>query len=190
MNGLTTKVSLYDLLSMIIPGYLFLYLLKRAFFSEYSQTCDESTYLIVVFSCSYIIGLAIHYIAKLIFKSLRNNKCIITRTREKFYNLNNVSIESKKDILSEYMDSYYIASKYNWSSIPVLEAQYSFLRSMILVELAYLLLGCKASLSICQMSIIALVLIITLILMIKILYDTSYRVWEDSFFCKRLNADE
>lgn len=190
MNGLAAKVSLYDLISMIIPGYLFLYLLKRAFFDECAQQCDELTYIIVVFSMSYIMGMVIHNITKFIFKFLRNNKCIIARTREKFNELHhNVSFESKEDILSEYMDSYYRTSKYNWSSIPVLEAQYSFLRSMSLVEFAYLMLGCKASLNICQMSIIALVLIITLILMGKILYDTSYRVWEDSYF-ERLMDNE
>ena len=187
MNGLTSKLSLFDIVAMFIPGYLFLYLLKRAFFTDFLHECDELTYVVVVFTMSYITGMAIHQISKLIFKFLRNNPCIISRSKNDFTKNNDIQKESKGDILEEYYTAYYRASVYVWSSIPVLESQYSFLRSMAVIEFAYMILGCKAGLTCCQMSIIAVMFIITIILIIKNLLDTSYRVWEDDYYLNKIN---
>ena len=187
MNGLASKLSLFDMVSMFIPGYLFLYLLKRAFFTDCLHECDELTYVVVVFTMSYITGMAIHQISKLIFKFLRNNPCIISHSKKTCNKNNDITQESKVVNLVEYYKAYYRVSTYTWSSIPVLEAQYSFLRSMAVIEFAYLILGCKARLTCCQMSIIAVVFIITIILIIKNLLDTSYRVLEDDYYLNKIN---
>ncbi|MDE5757930.1 MAG: hypothetical protein K2H85_04885 [Allobaculum sp.] len=144
------------------------------------------TYVVVVFAMSYIVGMAIHQVAKFLFSSLRNHKCIIKISWEKFRKANNLPFSPEEFKSDDYYEAYYTASTYSWSSVPVLESQYSFLRSMILVEIAYLISGCSIDLTACQISLIALVFIITIILAGKYLYLTSYRVWEDAYFMKKI----
>lgn len=183
MNGFVSKITLYDFLSMVIPGYLVVFLLKRIFSQECDCHCDEVTYFVVLFTVSYIVGMIIHQASKWIFKFLRNNKYIIERTYNKCLKRNKVKqIDDKDNIEIEYYNSYYTASQFLWSSIPVLESQFSFLRSMVIVEILYLILDCCINLCNCMISLISIVLILTVILMLKILRDISYRVWEDAHF--------
>lgn len=187
MNGFFSKTTLYDQLSMIIPGYLILYLFREIYFPECDKPCDELTYVVVIFTVSYIVGMMIHLLSKLIFRFLRNNKYIIAHNRTKYLKNNGITDQLTDNMLKEYYTSYYKASRFPWSSIPIIESQYSFLRSMVLVELLYLTLGCRAHLSNCAMSLIAILLIITILLMGKSINDISYRTWEDAHYTNLLS---
>lgn len=182
MNGLITRATLYDLLSMLIPGYLFLYLMKLIFIPSGFEKSDELTYYIAVFALSYIVGMAIHLFTKLIFRKLRNNPCIIKQTLNDFIKDHKLQIIMKDDVTTEYLAAYYKASKFSWSAIPTIEAQYSFLRSMVIIESLYLVFGNAADMNGLIFSIITIAFILTIILMWNALYNTSYRVWEDSYF--------
>lgn len=139
MNTLSTKTSLYDLLSMIVPGYLVLFLLHKAFFQQCIWRSDEMTFGIAAFAVSYIVGLALHWFSKLVFHPLRNCECLVSKAKDKV-NRDLVKNGNPKIETKDYYEAYYAASKYPWSSVLILEAQYSFLRSAVIVELLYLIL--------------------------------------------------
>lgn len=181
MNTLSTKSSLYDLLSMIIPGYLVIFLFHEAFFQHCKWIYDDVTFGITAFAVSYIVGLALHWFSKQVFRTLRNCKCLTSMARDKVNKV--LEREGKTKIETEdYYEAYYAASNYVWSSVPVLEAQYSFLRSAVIVEVLYLILGCKAFDCSCVISFLAILLVITVLIMIAILFETHKRVWEDYYY--------
>lgn len=186
MNTLSTKTSLYDLLSMIIPGYLLLFLLQKIFLQSCSWPYDEVTFGVFTFAASYIVGMALHWLSKCLFCKLRNCECLISKAKEKVNN--NLRNQNKSTIESEdYYTAYYIASSYAWSSVPILEAQYSFLRSAVIVELLYLILGCSAFSCPCFFSFVALLLVLTIGLMLYVLFETHIRIWEDYYYITQSN---
>ena len=180
MSTLSTKASLYDLLSMIIPGYLVLFLLHQSFFQQMAWHYDDVTFGVVTFAISYIVGILIHLVAKAVFSSLRNRECLVSKAKDY---VNKKLLQTKDVRMIEenvsYYEAYYIASRYAWSSVPILEAQYSFLRSALIVELLYLVFGCKVFSCPCILSFIAVLGVITIFLMLYLLYKTHIRIWED-----------
>ena len=193
MNTLSAKVILYDLLSMIIPGYLVLFLIIKAFLPDFTWCYDNVTFGVVAFAISSIVGLAIHWSAKLVFRSLRNCDCLVNKAKE---NVNKSHLRSDKPVTGDnvsYYDAYYFASRFAWSSVPVLEAQYSFLRSAIIVEVLYMLFGCKAFSCPYLLSVVAGLLIVTILLMLSVLRETHVRIWEDYAYIeqrRKSNGDD
>lgn len=189
MNGMFSRVTLFDLLSMIVPGYLLLFLFELIFIPDVKWQYDELTFGIVTFAVSYIVGIALHYLARFVFSCLRNNEWLISKTNNrvkadltKRENTKHASEQSAIMIMSDYYKAYYTVTKfYPASSLQILEAQYSFLRSMLIVGLFYILLGCKV-LCACILSGIAALILLSILLMIVILRKIHYVVWEDSHY--------
>lgn len=82
MTSLITKGSLYDMLSIIIPGYLVYFLLNVIFLSKlsvFNKTLvndDVFASVVIVFVISYIVGMVIHLFSKRVFGFLKFNECL------------------------------------------------------------------------------------------------------------------
>lgn len=189
MNGFLSKVALFDLLSMIVPGYLVLFLISRCFIDSPVWPYDELTFYVATFTVSYIIGMLIHYLARFIFNCLRNNECLIKSARKRFYRFQKNAKQkehetdlSHETLMEEYYAAYYrVSMNYCSSSLSVLEAQYSFLRSMVIVGILYLVFGCLGF-GVFILSGVAILAILSFVIMIVILRKIHYVVWEDSHY--------
>lgn len=189
MNGFLSKVTLFDLLSMIVPGYLVLFLISRCFIDIPVWPYDELTFYVATFTVSYIIGMLIHYLARFIFNCLRNNECLIKSARKRFYRFQKNAKQKEHEtdlkhetLMEEYYAAYYrVSMSYCSSSLSVLEAQYSFLRSMVIVGILYLVFGCLGF-GVFILSGVAILAILSFVIMIVILRKIHYVVWEDSHY--------
>lgn len=189
MNGFLSKLTLFDLLSMIVPGYLVLFLISRCFIDSPVWPYDELTFYVATFTVSYIIGMLIHYLARFIFYCLRNNECLIKSARRRFYRFQKNAKQkehetdlSHETLMEEYYAAYYrVSMNYCSSSLSVLEAQYSFLRSMVIVGMLYLVFGCLGF-GVFILSGVAILAILSFMIMIVILRKIHYVVWEDSHY--------
>lgn len=189
MNGFLSKVTLFDLLSMIVPGYLVLFLISRCFIDIPVWPYDELTFYVATFTVSYIIGMLIHYLARFIFNCLRNNECLIKSARKRFYRFQKNAKQKEHEtdlkhetLMEEYYAAYYrVSMNYCSSSLSVLEAQYSFLRSMVIVGILYLVFGCLGF-GVFILSGVAILAILSFVIMIVILRKIHYVVWEDSHY--------
>ncbi len=98
MTSLMTKSSLYDMLSMIIPGFITLFSFAKAV--EMDQYFNKNAGLsiahyICIFALSYLVGLIIHYFSKGLFDPcLRNNPKDIEIAKQRFKD----SKENKENI--------------------------------------------------------------------------------------------
>ncbi len=189
MNGFLSKVTLFDLLSMIVPGYLVLFLISRCFIDSPVWPYDELTFYVATFTVSYIIGMLIHYLARFIFNCLRNNECLIKSARKRFYRFQKNAKQKEHEtdlnheaLMEEYYAAYYrVSMNYCSSSLSVLEAQYSFLRSMVIVGILYLVFGCLGF-GVFILSGVAILAILSFVIMMVILRKIHYVVWEDSHY--------
>lgn len=174
---------------MIVPGYLLLFLFKLIFIPGLEWQYGELTFGIAIFTVSYIVGIALHYIARFIFSFLRNNELLIMKAKNRFNadltkreNIKQESEQSAIMIMSDYYKAYYTVSKsYPASSLQIMEAQYAFLRSMLIVGLLYILSGYKVFCA-CILSGIAALVLLSIPLMIFLLLKIHYVVWEDSYY--------
>lgn len=126
---------MYDMLACIIPGYLVLLWGKIMFFEDVNINISNISIAIVVFVFSYVIGL----LAKGIMEKITNP--ILRNEPEKIrkayiaskiiFNKRRLP-KNKNKLLKQYYIAYNKAIKGNPNtSVPILEAQIAFLRSLI-----------------------------------------------------------
>lgn len=130
MTGLMTKSSLYDMVSMVIPGYLFLLCAKMASGIKFGDDFGITTKAIVLFTASWVVGMLLHYVSKGIFDPvLRNLERDIKKAKVEAYK----RIKQEKNI-RDYNKAYYkLMPHYTDTVVPILEAHVSFIRSLLLV---------------------------------------------------------
>ena len=149
----TSKLSLYDILTQLISGFLILVL-----FIPESTSLKENMIFVIIFS--YLIGIIYHRflewfrsviaynckdqkgirIPKTIFT--RNANEAIKKAKEKIYGIEYDAI-NEEDIKEEYIRTYYsIMNKPCYTNINTLEAQEAFLRNITLILLAYIVVFC------------------------------------------------
>ncbi len=128
MNNILNKSTFYDMVSMIIPGFITIFFTSVMFDFKcifYNEKLWFPIY-VCVFTVSYLIGLLIHYYSKNKFDSItKNDPSKIQEAKNKLEEV------LKKPHLKEYYEAYY--KVINTTPIPILEAQVSFIRSMIVV---------------------------------------------------------
>lgn len=130
MTSLMTKSSLYDMMSMIIPGFLFIVCVEIASGIGFDRNFYDLTASIITFVLSYILGLIIHLVSKILFNPLLRND---------FDNIKQIENDVQKRIKEEselkiYYEKYYkLIGDYPKSVVPMLEAQVAFLRSMMVI---------------------------------------------------------
>lgn len=130
--NIVNKMSLYDLLTLIIPGSMVVAVLYVGAFPW-----------IKAFSFSWIVSLAIFgamYFIGLLLKnwSLQKDSSIFDKNIEeiqteysKFAEYTNHKMGRKKMTYDDYCaDYYYAVSHYSKTKVPILEAQIAFLRTM------------------------------------------------------------
>ncbi|MBR5253563.1 MAG: hypothetical protein IKV46_00805 [Bacteroidales bacterium] len=149
----TSKLSLYDILTQLISGFLIL-----ALFIPESTSLQENWIFVIIFS--YLIGIIYHrfleYIRRVIAciledkKGIRKLKTIfirnaneaIKKAKEKIYRTEYDAI-NEEEIKEEYIRTYYsIMNKPCYTNISTLEAQEAFLRNITLILLAYIVVFC------------------------------------------------
>ena len=156
----TSRLSLYDILTMLVSGFLILALFIP------DESLKENLIFVIIFS--YLIGIIYHRFLELIrnviscccktassiriFKTIftSNAKEAIKKAKEKIYETN-YDTSTDEDIKEEYIDTYYsIMNKPCYSNINMLETQEAFLRNITLILLAYIVaFNCNNDYSIC-----------------------------------------
>lgn len=158
MGSFIGKLNLYDFLACLIPGFLLLVMFTITIEPDLLHKSLDLKDYAIIFTASYIIGLLWKTFMENLWteKKLRNNpKNILIALNEAEiddYAKNKIniriselkSINNDKAIRCIYYEFYYQAvSKYKNTSIPSLESQLAFLRSMILIIVLYSIPSCR-----------------------------------------------
>lgn len=209
MNQFLGKLSLYDIIVMIIPGGTILLFFLDYYGVDllYNGSCGISS--LAVFGAvvaSYIIGMGNHVIAKKLWRTFRNNSLLLSYSLEKAKNeytkelnrlVENVNLEcckldlqSKSSLEDKYYEAYsYVMEKSKYGGISIIEGQVAFLQSMIIPMVLMLFLLSK-------FNYIPLVLGCVLLILISLylIFDRTLlihkQVWEYYEYTKRINKHE
>lgn len=220
MTSLLGKSTLYDMLACIIPGYLLLQLAKLLFAPNITLEIDNINNVSIaigVFTLSYLTGLLLKWLMENILNGfLRNTP---NRIRSAYKKSNCIFKEGtlpdkegglsdkegtlpdkegalpdkEEDLMKKYYIAYYKALKGNMnSSIPTLEAQIAFLRSILPVIFLYLATSYCWSVKIghgyCLFIFITIIILIGCIALIWHLQDKLHQlVWEDAYYAELID---
>lgn len=145
MTNLMSKSTLYDMLSMIIPGYISLlcfYIACKGKFGWRDIDYNSIPSIVIGFVLSYLVGILLHLLAKEIFNPvLRNNEKDIDEAQKKTKS-EILERQKKEPNVETYYRIYYKLLGTSNTSIIILESQISFIRSITLViPMAILAIG-------------------------------------------------
>lgn len=203
MTSLLGKSTLYDMLACIIPGYLLLQLAKLLFAPNITLNIDNVSIAIGVFTLSYLTGLLLKWLMENILNGfLRNtpnrirsaydkSNCIFKE--ETLPDKKEALPDKEEDLMQKYYIAYYKALKGNMnSSIPTLEAQIAFLRSILPVIFLYLATSycwlVKIGHGYCLFIFITIIILIGCIALIWHLQDKLHQlVWEDAYYAELID---
>lgn len=184
------------MLACIIPGYLLLLLANLLFAPNITLVKDNVSIAIGVFTLSYLTGLLLKWLMENILNGFLRNRPNRIRSA---YNKSNCIFEKKdlpdkeKDLMKKYYMAYYKALKGNTnSSIPTLEAQIAFLRSILPIIFLYLATSycwsAKIGHGYCVFIFITIIILIGCIALIWHLQDKLHQlVWEDAYYAELAN---
>lgn len=188
MDSITSKLSLYDILAMIVPGAVLCSMLTHLYANYMGQiTTNELiksySYWLDLTIASYLVGLFINILSEKIFKCCRNRLFDIEKARSKVDNQLNVN----------YSDAwYFVIQRSRGSSIPTLEAQVAFVRNMI-IPLVFMTLYvivclfCRSQCTSCCALLLCLSFDAILLFVMKNRQMKIYeKVFEDYKYLKRL----
>ena len=183
------KTGLYDLLSMVLPGYLILFLISKVFFADYKWEYDEITYAVSVFCVSYVFGIIVHYFSRMIFRHIGDRylkEYALRRFTKDFEVRHSIEYDQKDKLTTAwYYNNYYRLWKSNsLSFIQALEIQLTFLRSLVVVGLAYSLTGWLFIHNACCISLLVAFTIICLMLLFWIQMRIYYYYYEVASYIK------
>lgn len=220
MTSLLGKSTLYDMLACIIPGYLLLQLAKLLFAPNITLEIDNVNNVSIaigVFTLSYLTVLLLKWLMENILNGfLRNTP---NRIRSAYKKSNCIFKEGtlpdkegglsdkegtlpdkegalpdkEEDLMKKYYIAYYKALKGNMnSSIPTLEAQIAFLRSILSVIFLYLATSycwlVKIGHGYCLFIFITIIILIGCIALIWHLQDKLHQlVWEDAYYAELID---
>ena len=210
MTSLLGKSTLYDMLACIIPGYLLLLLANLLFAPNITLNIDNVSIAIGVFTLSYLTGLLLKWLMENILNGfLRNTPNRIRRAYKKsncifkegtlpdkegtLPDKEGALPDKEEDLMKKYYIAYYKALKGNMnSSIPTLEAQIAFLRSILPVIFLYLATSycwlVKIGHGYCLFIFITIIILIGCIALIWHLQDKLHQlVWEDAYYAELID---
>lgn len=184
------------MLACIIPGYLLLQLAKLLFAPNITLNIDNVSIAIGVFTLSYLTGLLLKWLMENILNGFLRNTPNRIRSA---YNKSNCIFkkgalpDKEEDLIQKYYIAYYKALKGNMnSSIPTLEAQIAFLRSILPIIFLYLATSYWWSVKIehgyCLFIFITIIILIGCIALIWHLQDKLHQlVWEDAYYAELID---
>lgn len=184
------------MLACIIPGYLLLQLAKLLFAPNITLNIDNVSIAIGVFTLSYLTGLLLKWLMENILNGfLRNTPNRIRRAYDKSNCIfkKEALPDKEEDLMQKYYIAYYKALKGNMnSSIPTLEAQIAFLRSILPVIFLYLATSycwlVKIGHGYCLFIFITIIILIGCIALIWHLQDKLHQlVWEDAYYAELID---
>ena len=196
MTSLLGKSTLYDMLACIIPGYLLLQLAKLLFAPNITLNIDNVSIAIGVFTLSYLTGLLLKWLMENILNGfLRNTPNRIRSAYDKSNCIfkKEALPDKEEDLMQKYYIAYYKALKGNMnSSIPTLEAQIAFLRSILPVIFLYFATSycwlVKIGHGYCLFIFITIIILIGCIALIWHLQDKLHQlVWEDAYYAELID---
>lgn len=191
MNNFS-KLSLYDFLAMLIPGFVILW-----FFNFFGIDSSNVVNDFLIAVLCYVTGLFYHKVIEYISHKLHliRNVCLETRAWEKFHD----KINESKDV-PEKIDDFYVAAYYKLAkngclmNIPVLEAQEAFLRNMIPLLLFLIpYVGCNCSnfeYECCFPLFLTLLFVASIIIWVCISLKIYFLVWEGNHYLNLLNDEK
>ena len=212
MKEYATKLTLYDFISMLMPGSIIAYCLMCLFISESDVIpMDNPFFWILFFVVSYILGIANHIISACMFKLIGFRNCpkmlkdSIQWANENGYDtdVDLEKITTQQCLKDKYYKAYYYARKYAYGNdIEIIESQVAFLQSMIvplifigikffccIVNFLIKVLEIKCCWVNCMITVVIYLFILACMLCCifnrqKKIYD---RVWEDCHYLKLVN---
>lgn len=206
MNQFLGKLSLYDIIVMIIPGGTILLFFLDYYGVDllYNGSCGISS--LAVFEAvvaSYIIGMGNHVIAKKLWRTFRNNGLLLSDSLKKAKNeytkeLNRLvedvnleccklDLQSKSILEDKYYEAYsYVLEKSKYGDVSIIEGQVAFLQSMIFpMVLMFILFSKHDSLP------LFLGCFLLLLISPYLIFDRTMlihkQVWEYYEYTKRIN---
>lgn len=195
MNNFS-KLSLYDFIAMLIPGFVILY-----YFGFFETNIENPICDILLGILSYLTGLCYHKLLECFVKiaHLRRNKCMQERAWKQFYKGIGIEKACPKNIDEEFVLSYYrIARAGSLMNIPILEAQETFLRNMIpLIFIEIIRMGCGihsdkicCSCSCCLCVFLGVILLLSIFAWLSITKKIYFLAWEGNHYLKELNDEK
>jgi hypothetical protein len=185
--NLTSKMTLYDMLAMVIPGFLLLKLFPGCF--GYPIDFDNEKNTVIIIIISYAIGIIYHKTIEWLFNIIgfRNNEECIEKSAEKFYDNYEKNGGNTQNSLShynkhEYYKAYYTLMKENMlNSIPTLEAQVVFIKNMLPLTVVSIALCCGNNCfninPYCAAIILLIIGVLIIVLMVIILIEVPYEIY-------------
>ena len=179
--NLSSKLTLYDTLCMMVCGYLILCIITGSL----TPKGDE----IVFFIFSYIVGLIYHRLLELLLPCLNNIPCMIKKSwRDVSKENGEISLLATKKCY--YKAYYYLMRIQSLNNIPTLEAQVAFCKDIFFILLflfASLVLGCFNDYIITNHTCFWGTLLFVIIVMLPIVwYNTQMKihhlVWEGYYY--------
>jgi hypothetical protein len=153
--NISSKITLYEFLSMMIPGFLLLLLIYSSCCLEHGKCyvvyehAGNAFFIFALSIVSYLIGMVYHKIVEFLFSiaGFRNDLSNIQRMGEK------VKCDYEKDggrnhCITEYSRYnyykayYYLIEKKALYNIPALEAQVAFIRNILPIIPMYIIALC------------------------------------------------
>lgn len=184
MTSLMNKVGLYDLLSMVLPGYLIIFMIGEIFPNLRFCGCNEVSYWIIAFCMSYVVGIIIHYISRWVFKFLHHNQYFSDKAFSKCKQDCDDRMQRSNEGNSDTSEEHYYRLYYKFwgdqsiSFVLPLEAQLSFVRSLSIVGFLYSVLGCLFISSVWLISLIVIFTVICVIIAIQTRKRIYYYYYE------------
>lgn len=188
MESLSSKLSFYDFLNILVTGFLWLNL-----FYEPIGNGVSWVYTSVI---SFLIGLVYYQLVECFIGKFIRNCSVIRKSAYdavgKVINEHPMPDSSEKN----YLYAYYLVVQNNClMNIPVLEAHIAFIRNIWIVLLFYLVALCSSCPLVdrlrgicasCDIVIVITVLLITLpFVWYKLQSKVSYLVWEGVYFIQK-----
>jgi len=186
------------MLACAIPGYLFLLLFNLCFASSAAIKLDNISVAIAAFTLSYLVGLLIKRGMEVVFdgflrnspdrirRAYNNSKCIFRKRHLP---------DNENDLLELYYTAYNKSLRCNPNtSIPVLEVQIAFLRSILPIMFLYLVTSncwlSEIGSRYCPFIFIAIVIFVGCSALIWYLQAKLHQlVWEDEYYSDLANND-
>lgn len=133
MKNPLTKLTMYDMLTMLVAGFLWCHLF-------WSGTLEEQCESVLFWVVCYIVGLIYHRLLDAVAgkcKCLRNNPKWIEKAYDKIKGEHPGKLEEDFSMANYYGAYYRLMQNNCLNNIPVLEAQVALLRNLVLISVVY-----------------------------------------------------
>ena len=186
--NIVSKLTLFDTLCMMVPGYMILSLMNGIFVLNGT---------IPFFIFCYIIGLVYHGIVEGLLSCLRNMSCLIQKAAKQVSN--EVNAKLPEPTLDDYYKAYYYLMEKNYlGNIPVLESQVAFCKDIFIILIFMIVLGaygCFNFSGLCENTCnFVMILLISTLVLLYIWYKSQmkihYLVWLGYHYLKHQENEE